>query len=101
MTTNTPRTYTAAAAIAETVTLAELTEMIAADNNPDIFPGKGKDRHIAMDTTLQSCGKYGSVFYNRCNRNGYTVEEIVTVGVRYNPSVLHFTSTGRTVKVTG
>jgi len=92
--TNAPRTYAAAVKVAEIITEDELAEMIAADNNPEIFPGPRQPRRIAMKTTMS---EWGGVNYYYGNRNGY--EEFGSVRLsRIFPPVFRFNN-GHTVKV--
>jgi len=90
-----PRTYAAAADIAEEITVDELAEMIGADNNPDIFPGPRRPRRIAMDAKMSEfCA---AVTYHYGNRNGRLHHGASFLG-RHNPPVFRFNN-GRTVKV--
>ena len=91
-----PATYAKAAAVAEQITLAELAELLAADDNPDVFPGKGKRRQIAMSARLRTNvldngGVRGYVSYDRCAfGTGTSTYGGVTVGYRYDRPVFRF-----------
>ena len=94
--TTAPATYAKAAAVAEQITLAELAELLAADDNPDVYPGKGKRKQIAMNarlrvTPLDTGATRGWVGYDRCTfGTGYTTFDGVTVGYRYDRPVFRF-----------
>ncbi len=63
------RTYAAAAKIAKVITVEELAELIAADDNPEIFPGPRQRRRIAMNARM---GAGSAVTYDYGNRNGFS-----------------------------
>jgi hypothetical protein len=93
-TTTAPATYAKAAAVAEQITLAELAELLATDDNPDVYPGKGKRRQIAMSARLRmsdSGADRGFVTYDRCAfRTGTSTYGGVSVGWRYDRPVFRF-----------
>ena len=97
--TTSPTTWTAANKVAEEITLAELHDLLAADNAPTIFPGKGKQRHFALGAAaLRGCDRI--VAYERCDRNGWTVDGSVLVGGSGGwAPVFDFHSLGRIVRV--
>ena len=101
MTTHTaPATYAQAVAAAEQITIAELRDLLAADDNPDVYPGPRKRRQIAMGARLRSdvldSGReVGFVSYDRCTfGTGHTTFDGVTVGYRYNRPVFRFERQG-------
>jgi hypothetical protein len=100
-TTTKPNTYSAAAKIAETVTLDEFAEMIANDNTPTIFPAPRKDAHIALFARIAVWNPgFGSVIYDYCKRNGYADCNAVTVGsTNASGAPIFAFDNGRTVKV--
>lgn len=78
-TTTTPRTYAAAAKVAENVTTDELAALLAEDDNPDVFLGARRPRRIAMrarvhrsaNRTLAGVGR-AFLSFEYCSRAGYT-----------------------------
>jgi len=94
-----PATYAKAVAVAEQVTLAELAELLAADDNPDVYPGKGKRRQIAMNARLRvtniDAGDRGYVGYDRCTfGTGMLTYGGVSVGFRFDRPVFRFERNG-------
>jgi hypothetical protein len=95
-----PATYAKAAAVAEQITLAELAELLAADNNPDVYPGQRKRKQIAMNARLRlspldNGSPRGYVSYDRCTfGTGYTTSDGVSVGWRYDRPVFRFERNG-------
>tara|TARA_R110000824_G_scaffold21303_1_gene79527 strand:+ start:3301 stop:3618 length:318 start_codon:yes stop_codon:yes gene_type:complete len=86
-------TYSTAAATAIEITVAELAEMLTADNNPRIFPGKNKRGVIATGAHYFSAlnNGRGTVFFDRCTfGSGYTTDDAVTVGFSMNRPVFEF-----------
>ncbi len=55
-TTTKPLTYGAAAKVATSVNTDELRDLIALDDNPDIFPGKGKTRRVGWNLRINTAG---------------------------------------------
>ena len=55
-TTTKPLTYGAAAKVATPVNTDELRDLIAQDDNPDIFSGKGKVRRIGWNLRIRTAG---------------------------------------------
>ena len=51
-----PLTYGAAAKVATPVNTDELRDLIAQDDNPDIFSGKGKIRRIGWNLRISTAG---------------------------------------------
>jgi hypothetical protein len=100
-TTTAPATYTAAARIAEQITVNELAELIAADNNPDVFPGARQARRIAIDIELHVEPVTGVAFvmYDYCTRTGNGASDTHTVGRHHNRPAFHFARSGRIVQV--
>ena len=60
-TTTKPLTYGAAAKVATSVNTDELRDLIALDDNPDIFPGKGKTRRVGWNLRINTAGTEGAV----------------------------------------
>ncbi len=55
-TTTKPLTYGTASKVATPVNTDELRDLIAQDNNPDIFPGKGKVRRVGWNLRISTAG---------------------------------------------
>jgi len=55
-TTTKPLTYGAAAKVATPVNTDELRDLIAQDDNPDIFSGKGKVRRVGWNLRISTAG---------------------------------------------
>ena len=101
-TTTAPTTYADAARIAEQITLDELAALIAADDNPDVFPGARQPRRIAIDIELHidpDLPGFGFVVYDYCNRSGHGRNDLHSIGYSHNRPVFHFAKVGRTVQV--
>ena len=56
LTTTKPLTYGAASKIATPVNTDELRDLIAQDDNPDIFSGKGKVRRVGWNLRIRTAG---------------------------------------------
>lgn len=91
----TPRTYSEANRQARLVTLQELAEIIATDNNPYVWWAERKHRRIAMNLHIfnSPLGHGSWPMWEQCNRKGYT-----ETAAGLDGTIFHFHSVG-TVKL--
>lgn len=90
--------YKQVAAQAEPVTIEQLAEIIAVDDNPTIWPGARRPSRIAMYIKVHDFGNHAFVGFDYCDRQGYTQSGTVWER-RYDPAVLEFEKAGRLVKL--
>jgi hypothetical protein len=98
-------TYAAASQVAEAVSIDELSDLLATDRNPEVFPGPRKARRLAINarlvTTHFKTGK-GFVGFDYFTKNGRPSNDGVVVGYVSDFPIFRFEDTGsgsRTVKV--
>lgn len=101
---NAARTYAEAVANAEQISIHEIAQMLEQNDNPDIFPGPRRPRHIAMGAQARiwkfdDGSEYGYVAYDRCDRKGYLQSETASIGNSVDRPIFYFPNSGRTVQV--
>lgn len=98
-TTFTAATWAAANKVAEEITLDELHALLAEDDAPTIFPGKGKQRHLALGAVVLR-GMDRVIVYDWCDRKGRLACGSVLVGGPGDwATVFDFYNLGRIVRV--
>jgi hypothetical protein len=98
-----PMTYAAAAAAAEQISLDELADLLAQDDNPDVYPGPRRVRRIAMGARLRiddfDFGRRAVVTHDFCDRRGNLQFGVAIVGYRLDRPVFRFDRLDRLVQV--
>lgn len=94
-------TYAKLHAAAEEVSIDQLEQLLEADNMPDIFPGRGKPRRLALSATVRILDELhgkASVIYSYSKPSGYLGCDMVHIGFHNMTPVFRF-SDGQVVRV--
>lgn len=89
-------TYGANSKIAEIISIEEFNELLAADDNPNVYPAPRSPRQIAIGARLVS----RTVYFDRCTKTGHAVFEAIYLSKYLDRApIFHFESTNRVVQV--
>lgn len=94
---NTPKTYTEAIKVAETISADEFAQLVAATPHATIFVPRTTRRH-AMEIRPTTWGR-NAYSYSYCTRSGYSHVDIIRVDRLDDRPVFEFYNVGRIVVV--
>tara|TARA_Y100000310_G_scaffold315433_1_gene365966 strand:+ start:54 stop:362 length:309 start_codon:yes stop_codon:yes gene_type:complete len=93
-TTTKPLTYGTASKIATPVNTDELRDLIAQDDNPDIFSGKGKVRRVGWNLRISTLGGYPYIGWDCDYGDGLDT----AIPSSYDGPIFNFERLGRIVR---